>query len=491
METFHIERRERRFYSTFFPESVTKERHVWGQSDVGVGGDWIKYRFVIGDLTKWRTLIQTVANEYNPIRARKEFIDGIKTFERAEAVRATPLEYWDYSGRIETSSRETLFYSYRTGQRFGLERDQGVGFRGVLTQSKESWSIEAYALEQILRYRLYKMYTGKPFVGISVAEPWKLRNALEKQSLTLLRVVWAEYLTEPTVARLDAVIRVEQEINNYALQSLNWLQHMSKWETMKTLPFPGKAGALGLWDQGRMPNLDFDQTEPWYREVPKNPVSTVTMVRAAYFTNGRIHIKFTMNPRVSILTHPYLKVMHQHLTYGPPILDGISQVNWDRDSRRYRPFVGYSIKNDPAWEGHMPTPGAWGGIGAEGALAEPKLTVYPRMVMISPKVAERLSAILTQDKPTLVCEDLNRARGLTLVLPNLFWKVNIVPLFGSSRVLKPIDEYAKISGWAVNTVPGVAQMNPLFMPPAGGFLPLTTGERPIREGAAQEILPYS
>jgi hypothetical protein len=105
-------------------------------------------------------------------------------------------------------------------------------------------------------------------------------------------------------------------------------------------------------------------------------------------------------------------------------------------------------------------------------------------------MAERMEAALHSERPALISENFNMAVCPILVLPRMFFKTEIVPLFEGSRVLRPLEEYNRIEGWATDRN-GNPNQRPFFSQTPFGFTQFPSSGRPIREGATTEILPYS
>lgn len=492
MERFLLENREKRSHSTFYPDSITKEGYDWGMTTGATEGIWLKHRFVVGDLAGLNARVNKVAAEYTTLRKRYPSMDIIKLFEEGPFVRPTTLVYYDLPGRVETIARETVLVQFPNGQRTALERDRGYGFRGIVVRTQEPWAMEKYALRELVRLRLYAMNSGKKFskTDLTVDQPWKLVDAAERQLIDTLNVAWMEYQMVQTPEKLDAAIMVEKAVYERIADRLAWLAMMSRWEHMRRLPFPQTTEAIELWKHNRVASLRYDETEPWMIELEKEPESLVTALRMAnLMIAGKARVQIWMNPMLHTLEHPTLPAFHHLLTYGPPYHTGVGLPNSVIDKRmRGDPLMGYNV-TEP-WDGILPTVPGWQVLQAASlSLPEPKLRVRTRPVKIETSVAERLEAAASADKPVLTWENLNQATCPILVMPNIFLKTDVYPLFEGGRKIQPIQEHNKVEGWVTQGIGHPNhKMSKIFEDAGAGFLSTPTEGRPMREGHVAEIL---
>lgn len=496
MDKMTIERRQPIHMATFWPESVRKERQAYGKTTVWTEGKWTRQRFLIGDgtgptgnpLIDLMLALQPIALEYSPERHRHKFIDAIRMFERSQRINATGLEYHDYAGSIATLSRESIQYMYHNGTSFALNRDQGVGFRGIVTLTQQPWSLDAFALNWVTKWRLLQMYLGVSLPNITTQEPHMLRAGAAAQLQLLVNTAWLEFTNEPTLEKLTTVIQIEDEIREFVGDVMQHAANLNSWEHMTELKFPSKDAALRLWEISRVLALDYDQTAPWYESLPVEVPTRITMFRRIYMTNGRVNITITPRPSISGMRHPQISAYYHRMTYLPPGPIGIAQVNWNLADRHITPFVGHTL-DDLAWDGTMPAMPPWTALMADGPMPEPTLECRTEPVVVDRQMSELMIAALATDKPTLVRMNLNGALAPVLVLPRSFWKVNAVPLFAGARVLTPIQEHAIIKGWATDTTAIPGHFNPAFGPTPAGFIQSPSSGRPIREAATAEFLP--
>lgn len=502
MELFTCQSRVRSSFATFFPKLLTKDRDTWGMTLVGTDGYWTNYRFVTGQFTALQARIRLIADEFSPQRKRMPELDTVRLFESVPQVRPTSFAYYDYAGRIDTISRETVVLQYASGQRVALPRDFAVGFRGIIVRSDQPWSMETYAREELTRMRLENLYFGQAFPNMPVDQPWRLRAALERQLRDLLGLVWTQYRTEPTPERFAEVVRIEEEINLYFLDSARWLHYLGLREHRKGLGYPDLSGAIRLWEVDRVRQLFYDETEPWMMDLPVQAESEITALRSAYLAagSGRFSIQLRMNPLLSTAEHPTLDNAHHMITYGPHRAMGLSMPNHPQMITPQDPAIvgvgtrrvgNQTVRNDP-WLGNIPESQAWNVVQAESeSVPEPKMRVRSRLVNIATSMAERIESSLSSDKPVLIYEPLNgSSRRPILVLPKTFFNVQVAPLFGGGRNLRSIQPDNTVSGWATDGVgPGLHQR--IFGDAPAGFITTPSAGRPIRDGFIQEILPYS
>lgn len=497
MDTLKIERRTKATWGTFFPEAVIKERETWGQTIAGVESRWLKYKLLTGPdnaLQLIRDKAKVVAAAYSSERKKFPFIDALRMFEGTTHIQSVGLEYWDYAGRIDTTARESVNYQFASGRRAALPRDSGTGFRGIVTMSESPWSMESFAMREIAMNRVRILNLGRTFLPskLTTREPWRLRGAAERQLKDLQALAWSDYSTEPTAEKLNTVVGIETVIYRYVLDSLSWQQCQGLWETTSPVPFPDKATALRLWEQDKIDDLHYDQTYPWWDELPKEPVSQVTAFRRAYLTTGRVSLAITPNPMLHVLRHPKMSVQHQLLTYGQNKVIGTSRANTnEKEWARGQAWKG--TINTTNWNGEIAVPPAWQTIQGEGLVPEPKINVSNRVVQIGRKEAEILRSAISSDKPTLVNLPLNDGIAPILVMPRLFWQVLIVPLFDGGRQFRPLQTGNTIEGWAINSTSKAqaSSTRELFASVPAGFLETPLSGRAIREGALQEVLPYA
>lgn len=489
MNRFTIERRQKAVKGVFFPESITKERQSWGMTHAGTKGYWNSYRLVTGHLSALNGRVDQIALEYDSMRRRMPQLDTLRLFESAPQVRGTGLEYYDYAGRIDTISRESVIIQSKTGRRTALNRDVGVGFRGIITRTEQPWSMEQYAMNTLIRCRIRSLNIGIPLPRLSVEQPWRLRDALERELESLLHVAWVDYQSDNTVEKLNVVIGIDRLIREYTLGSLDWLQHLGIWEHMKILPFPDRSVALKLWMEDKMPTLTYDETEPWWIALAQEAESEVTAFRRAYMSNGRVTITITTNPQLHELMHPTMNVTHHMITYGPHKEVGVAIETQDEKTRGFIPYVG--IGEQPGWEGFMDEEIGWQVLKSESEpMPEPKLRVRSRVVRVEQDVAERISAATTADRPVLISESLNAAVCPILVLPRIFMNTLIAPLYTGGMSLKPIEEFNAVEGWVTKGTP-VPGMKDLFGEPPAGFIGIPATGRPLREATMQEVIPFA
>lgn len=501
MERFHLERRKKDVRSTFFPEAISKEGQNWGQAHVGTSGQWLKYRLILGPILKLRKIIQKVAREYSPVRNHQPLIDQIKLFDEMPRVRATGLEYYDYCGRIDTISRESVVVIKPGGAREGLNRDIGCGFRGIIVQTEEPWSMEKFVEDELLRTRIGFLNRGVDssiLPDLTTKQPWALRDALEHQITDLQNAAWLDYINEPTIEKLEVVIGVERHLYEYLVDGMRWAQLLGHWEHEEIVPFPDRSGALELWEKQAIRDLHYDQTEPWWLTEPTTGGAKVTAIRKAYLSTGRVNIQITTNPSLYAARHrDYPAIAHHLLTYDP-IAVGMGIPQSDEKKMKNNPFQGsFADSSVPGWQGIMTTQPGWASIQGEGPIPEPTLEVKTRPVSIPAGMGERLEAAMQSERPALVFEHFNQAVCPMLVLPRMFFNTRIVPLFEGGRVIRPIEEHNTIDGWATlrdNGPNGVVPLGldkNLFSKTPFGFVQAPISGRPIREGAIQEILPYA
>lgn len=506
MQHFKIERRNKATFGVYFPESVTKERQQWGLTHIGTCGIWHSFRFVTGALDKLRSEIGKVAVKYSAQRKRMPNIDMFSLFENIPQVRSTGLEYYDYAGRIDTISREAVMIQSQSGARIALNRDKGVGFRGIIVRSESPWSMEAYATREMQRMRIDMLNKGMNIPDalgtyrLTVDQPWRLRDAVERQLETLLDVAWTEYVADNTPEKLNIVIGVDKMIRDYIVNSLAWLAKAGDWEHASRIPFPDAPTALNLWEEDKIDTLDYDSTEPWWIEDAKVPETEVTMVRRAILSSGKVTITITTNPNISVLSHPTIDASHHLLSYGPHHHVGVALENPDRKTIHNTPFVGFPKKEgafevedfEPPWGGHLKITPGWSVMKAESTgLPEPKLSVRSRVIKLNSEAAERLAAAATSDRPTLVWEDINRATAPILVLPRIFLQTMVYPLFTGGISLKSIEDGNMADGWVTNGVGEVRAATRFVAPPDYGFLSTPSEGVPMREGNTQEIIPFA
>lgn len=485
---FKLERRVKQRYSTFFPEAIQREAHTWGQTLGGVTGEWTCYRLVTGKLDVLHARIQKIADEFSVARKLHEQIDILRLFEESESVRATPIMIYDYSGRIETLSRESVIAQHPGGSRTGLWRDVGFGFRGIAVRTDEAWSAEQYALDMVARLRIRALNLGRSIGSVSPVEPWRLRQSAEDQLQNLLAVAWTQHAIEPTPTTLEEVIMVEKELNAYILSSLDWLTKCGDLAALSRVPFPDSETARRLWEQTRISRLLWDETFPWYGEMPEPQAQEITACLGAYIQNPKYTITIQNNPVLSMLSHPMAQVFHQRLGYGPHRAVGVGIPNTGAD-REKTPFVG--VGNASAWDGAIPRSNPWSVVKADGPMPEPRLKVRTRYITVPRQVAERLEAALVSEKPVLTFENLNNAVCPLLVMPRQFVNVNIVPLFGGGRTLTPIREHNAVEGWAVDATAPLGPTGSLIAQQPDGFLSTPAQGRPLREGNIQELIPIA
>jgi hypothetical protein len=487
---FKIESRRKEAFGVFFPEALAREWHIWGITNAQTSGLWTNYRLIMGDFMGVLNRVYQVAREFNAYRKRKPEIDIMRLLEDVPQIRATGLEYYDYSGRIETISRESVLVQFASGRRVALQRDQGYGFRGIIVRTDEPWSMETWAINEINRIRNFYLSTGQALPHFPIQEPWALRHGLELQINRYLNQAWTEYVAEPTMEKLNEVIAVDGVLRDYLAESLRWLHRLFFWEHQIPLPFPNSAAAVELWMKGIMNNLIYDETEPWYLPVEQPRTKTVTAIRRAYLTTQRVNITITTNPRLSVARHQAVPTFHDLITYGPPPYTGVGVPNPDHSQQAFTPFVGAQVGNafQQAWPGFLPIRAPWRSLQEDGPVPEPTLEVRSRLMRVGKHLAENLEAAVGADKPVLMYVPINGATAPVLVLPRLFMETKIVPLFGSARVLKPTMEHANISGWVTERGDNIANR---FMTPPDGFEPRLSEHRPIRDGALNEIIPYA
>lgn len=492
--TFAIETRRKASFGTFFPEALRKERHIWNRTQVATTGLWTKYRLITGNHAGLYQRIIKVAEEYSALRKSFPDLDIIRLFEESAQVRATGLEYYDYAGRIDTISRESVVVRFPSGATQSLARDTGVGFRGIVVKTEEPWSMQRYALNELMRLRILALNTGRAMPQIEVSEPWLLRQATETQLYDMMVIARAEYAAEPTMDRLKEISEIEKAYLSYIEETLEWMHRMGSWEHMEKIPFPDASGAIALWEQDRIKSLDYDQTSPWFDELAEEPESEVTAILKAIMSTGRVNITITTNPVLTSLEHPLTHVAHHLIRYSVHDHIGVGLPNPLGADRYIRPFVGVgddgiASPRIPAWSGTtLPQRPGWTAITSEEHLPEPKLRLKARAVSVPRGVAERLSDAVGQERPMLVYENINHATCPLLVLPRIYFKVQVVPLFEAGVTVKPVEDGNTIEGWATkNTGMGNAD---LVGPVPHGFLSSSAEGRPLREGTIQDVLPY-
>lgn len=488
---FRIEARRKAAFSVLFPDPITKERHVWGQTTCHTDGVWTKYRLTIGDLQGVINRAKAIAEEFSAQRSKMPNIDQIRLYEEISQARPTGLDYWDYTGRVDTVSRESVFAMYRSGQKVALKRDEGYGFRGIITRAEEPWTMEQFAWDTMMKIRLHHLNFGDPFDrrGITTREPWVLRDAAEQDLRKLLDLAWSEYTNEQTLENLDKVIGVESVLRDYLVQTMRWVQLLDNWEHMERIPFPDLSTAIRLWEQNLMDNLIYDETAPWQMDMPPQQTVPVRMVRGAYLSNGKVTINIRTHPKLNTLEHPKVDAAHHLLSYDKPPYVGVSVPNPNATQRWSEPFIGW--KGTDPWQGFIPTAPDWRYIKADNeSIPEPTLNVRTMPKSVSKHVSESLEAALAGDRPTLMFVNINRASAPVLVLPRMYFNTWIVPLFGGGISLEAKEEHNRIEGWVTDGI-GKKPMERIFDRSPFGFLPSQSSNRPIREGAIQEVLPYS
>lgn len=489
MDLFNIEARFQAAYSVLFPEQVTKVRHIWGQTTVGTTGVWHKYRLVIGDLAKLWTRIQAVAQGWSVTRKKNPVIDTHKLFEESNTFRTTGVDIWDYSGRIDTVSREAILAYFRNGQRVGLKRDSGYGFRGIAMRAEEPMSIESYAANQLKRLRAAYLNRGQGLPEASILQPWILRQAAESDLRRLLALAYHEYTNDQTLENLQKVIELERIVRDRIVHAMRWAQLSSSWDHFEPISFPDRGIALRLWEQNLLDNLIHDDTDLWWQDAPPDKGTTVRMVRGAYMSNGRVNITIKTVPQINTLEHPTVNAAHHLLTYGPPPYTGVAIPNPNVGRRWDEPFVGRD--GQEAWQGVRGTAPEWRYLkSSDASIPEPSLTVRTRPVAVEKHLAETLEAALAGDRPTLVYVPFNGATAPILALPRTFLQTYIIPLFAGGIDLKPTEEHNKIEGWVTRDA-GYPKVANLIGTPPLGFLPAESSARPLREGAVQELLPFA
>jgi hypothetical protein len=493
---FNIQAAQKSVEATFFPDPLHKDRFIWGQTSAVTDGIWTKYRLVSGPLDRLYDRIVAAALEYSYFRKKFDYIDVIRLFEQAPQVRASSLEYFDLSGRIETISRESVLVQSDDGNRVALDRDMGFGFRGIIVRTEEPWAADQYALRELARLRVRSLNLGEPMQDMPVDWPWRLREAAEQQLRDLVRLAWAEYTDEPTPERLQAVMQVEKILYDYLLDTLGWLQLLGHWEFMDRIPFPDRAGAIRLWETDKLIDntLRHDEVEPWWGELAAERETSVTAMRGAFLTTGKVVIHINTNPVLHTLEHGQLDVAHHLITYDPLSEIGIAFQNTDSEDRRRNPVLGK--KGQPPWDGRLPQRDAWRAVHAEEGLPEPQLRVRSRTVRAPVRTLESLEAATAADRPVLAFTDLNRSPTPVLVLPRMYWDVMILPLYGGGRRLQPIQDTCKVEGWATDGTGRGPDGKPtattrIFADPPFGFLQVPTAGRTSREGQITEILPYA
>jgi hypothetical protein len=479
-----------------FPEAITKERDVHGVTTAGTDGIWRKFKLVFGSLERLRRRIRSVGYEYSPVRARHAEIDRLHLFEELNQVRSTGIDYWNVAGRVDTISREQVVVIYPSGSRVGLNRDMGFGFRGIITKSPDPWSMEEFALAEMLRYRLNRLHLGIALPGMPIQEPWRLRRHAENYLRALFILAWNEYATEHSMERFENVIEMERRVSDYILDAMRYAHHAGDWEHMKAVPFPDRTGALQLWEHDQLRRLDFDSTAPWWLENPKDTEQEVTVVRQAIINNGKgVTITITMDPVLQRLQHPDHDIEHHMITYNPPTIGGRGVPNpLPGRPRIDRPILTPILGKSPSewplgWSGIQTERPGWTAVQAAGRIPEPKLKVKSRPVEIPQSEGENLLAALSLERPVLCFPELNGGDLPALALPRMFGKVDIMPLFTGSRILTPIEERNNISGWVTDDT-GVDPNRAIWGPAPPGFLTTPLSGRPIRDGTINEILPY-
>lgn len=489
MIKFRMYREEPYRFSTFFPEALTKERARWGSTTTGVEGQLTRYRLIKGPAEAWvaiRKRINQIAREFSSIRSHNPEIDRIHLLEELQQMQATGLEYWDYAGRVDTVSREQIFAQYGVTSRIGLDRDVGVGFRGIVVKSDAPFSVEGYALEELTRTRMALLNGGWRLKNIGVSEPPRLREAAEDQMRDMLRVAWTEYATAPTKEKMRTVVQIEQLMDDYIVQTLDYVQKMGTWEGMIRMPFPDKGTAVALWEQDKIDRLTWDETEPWWPiSLPESSIF-VTAMRGATLLTDKLRIQLTMYPIVSSLEHPQYSDSHQMITYRRPS-SGFARVNPNVRERSRVPFVDAKGGTDDLWEGPTQRVPGWKVIKGEGSIPDPQLRVNTRLIRIPDGMAGRLLAATEDRRPTVTIEHLNGASGPLLVLPRALYDVVVYPLFSGGRMITPINPESSVSGWAVDRDDRGRQF---FGSVPSGFLVTAAEARPARKGSLTEIMNY-
>lgn len=495
-QMFIIEARAKRSYGVHYPNPITKERQIWGMSMAGTDGYWRKYKLVYGDLQRLRLRIRQISMEYSSVRQRHPELDTLRLFEEVPQVRSTGIDYYNYCGRVDTVSRESVIVQYPSGSRVGLQRDQGFGFQGIIVRSEEPWSMEQFAMSEMQRFRLDRLHKGIALAQLGVTEPWRLRDQAERYLRALFSLAWNEYLTEQSMERFEAVIAMDRKVNEYALDTLRFSHFRGEWEYMPTLPFPNATGALQLWEHDRARELNYDETAPWWLESPKETETEVTAVRQAIINNGKgATITITTRPQLKRLVHPNLDTEHHMISYGVNAIGGVGYPQSVAGRPRFdRPIItpmeGRAPQESPlGWNGIIPSSNEWTSLQAEGAIPEPKLKVRNRVVEIPRRESEAMLAALSIEKPVLMFPGVNGNQLPALVLPRMYAKVDILPLFTGARMLKPIQEGNRIEGWVTQDT-GYAPNRTIWGDTPDGFLSTPLPGRPIREGSLTELLPY-
>jgi len=486
MEQFVMEHRSEKRFGAYFPENLIKTRQVWGYTLGQTEGSWQNYRFVIGPLKAVREEIKKVADEYSYQRKQYPHIDTLKLFEGSQRIWGTDLMYYDYAGRISVFGRESVLLHTDDGQKIALERNNTIGFRGIIVRTEKPWSMETFALNELTRFRMLALHLGRRLKGIDTREPWKLVDAATRALISLIDVAYQDYISESTPAKLEVLIEIQKKFYQRLATTYRWLHYLPNWEFMEALPFVGREGAIKLWEEDKMNSLNYEQTEPWWTELKKEEFE-VSAIRKADLQTPRYLIELITNPELQMYEHPFLNVFHQALTYGPHLGVGPSIPHPNKSERFRQPTMGMK-KDSSGWNGQLPVHDEWEAMHTGPNIPAYKLRVRTKEVQIRRSEAEYLTAALSQNRPTLVFRNLNGAVCPQLVLPAGLHQTRIYPLVAKGLKIESKDANCKVEGSTIWAGPS-ENTRKIFDDIPTEFLTTPSSNRPSYEGVQSEIIP--